>query len=147
MATLIGKQKQFGNALQALLELDYDAIEAYKKAIERLENSEYKNKLSHFCADHERHVQELRGLLVTHNLKPPEGPDIKQWLTKGKVVIANIAGDKAILKAMHSNVKDANIAYEHVNRREDVWSDAHDTLSRAWADEKRHKAWIEQALA
>lgn len=43
MATLVGTQKNFADALKALIELDYDAIEAYKAAIDRLENENYKN--------------------------------------------------------------------------------------------------------
>ncbi|MBS0184905.1 MAG: DUF2383 domain-containing protein [Proteobacteria bacterium] len=70
MATLVGTQTKFSDALKSLLELDYDAIEAYKAAIERLENQTYKDKLTEFQEDHERHVEELSALLYYfHKLK------------------------------------------------------------------------------
>ena len=42
MATLVGTQTKFVDALKELAELDHDAIEAYEAAINRLENEFYK---------------------------------------------------------------------------------------------------------
>lgn len=141
--TSIGKEDEFEIAVQNLVELDYDAIEAYNTAINKLENKEFKSKLEEFKKDHERHVKELSDLLKKHNIKVPEGPDLKQWLTKGKVIIGNLLGDKAILSAMISNEIDTNAAYENINNREDIWEDAKEILKRGLKDEKSHKAWLD----
>jgi len=143
MVTLVGMQGNFESALKELVELDYDAIEAYEAAINRLENGRYKDVLNGFKADHQRHVTDLSGLLKKHNQEPPTGPSIgKQWLTKGKVVLANLVGDDAILAAMSSNEDDTNTAYERMNERLDKWEDAVEILKRGLTDEKRHKAWL-----
>lgn len=146
MATRVGTQEQFVDALYELCELDYDAVEAYQAAINRLDNNQYKNQLQQFKADHERHIREIKNLLKQHNAEFPEGPSSKQLLAQGKVVLANLFGDDAILKAMLSNEEDTNTAYERLNSRTDEWEDAKDILRRGLEDERRHKQWIEQTL-
>lgn len=42
MVTLVGMQDDFGTTLKDLVELEYDAVEAYEAAINRLDNKEYK---------------------------------------------------------------------------------------------------------
>jgi bacterioferritin (cytochrome b1) len=147
MVTKVGMQISFSSALQDLLALDYDAIEAYETAINKLENTNYKEKLTEFKADHERHIKEITTILGLHNEKIPTGPDAKQWLTKGKVILANLMGDEAILSAMKSNEGDTNTAYQRMNERDDIWEDAVEMLAKGWEDEKRHKAWLENILS
>jgi len=145
MATLVGMQSEFSSALKDLIELDYDAIEAYETAINRLESEAYKNQLKDFAEDHKRHVRELTNLLERHNEDAPTSASLgKQWLTKGKVVLANLIGDEAILAAMKSNEEDTNTAYERMNERDDKWEDSLDILRRGLEDERRHRAWLSQ---
>lgn len=144
MATLVGTQANFADALRELVELDFDAIEAYEAAINRVTKESYKDKLSEFKQDHERHVKELNEVLWAHGEKPVEGPDAKKWLAQGKVVLANLMGDEAILQAMRTNEEDTNTAYERLNEHEDKWSDAVEPLRKGFEDEKRHKKWIEE---
>ncbi len=49
-------------------------------------------------------------------------------LHKGKVVLANLMGDEAILSAMLSNEEDTNTAYKKMNERTDIWDEAIDVL-------------------
>jgi rubrerythrin len=144
MTTYVGTQTHFSDALKALVELDYDAIEAYEAAINRLENQEYIEKMQSFMEDHRRHVEELQILLESHNETCPTGPSLgKQWITKGKVVFADLMGDTTILKAMASNEEDTNDAYERMTKRQDQWSDARELLERGLEDERRHKQWLD----
>lgn len=145
MVTMVGTQTEFSAAVKELIELDYDAVEAYEAAILRLENTVYKGKLSEFMEDHKHHIQEFSSLLKKHNCDIPTGPSTaKQWLAKGKVVLANLVGDNAILSAMLSNEEDTNTAYERMNERTDKWDDAKDIIKQGLEDEKRHKKWFEQ---
>jgi rubrerythrin len=146
MVTLVGTQTTFLDAVKDLLELDYDAIEAYKAAIERIENQDYKSKLVEFKADHERHTEELSQLIRELGDEPPKGPSAKQYLTKGKVVIANLIGDNAILLAMKDNEEDTNTAYERLNTHKHKPDMANDVLSRGRADEGRHREWLNRTL-
>jgi rubrerythrin len=146
MVTFVGTQENFATAVKKLVELNLDAIEAYKAAIERLDNQEYKNKLSEFKTDHERHVRDLSSLLNIHGESAPTEPSAKHWLTEGKVALANLVGDNAILMAMRSNEIDTNTAHERVRDHTHKWKDAEELLNRAVEDEHKHKEWLNQAL-
>jgi hypothetical protein len=146
MVTLVGLQTSFASAVLDLIELEYDAKEAYEAAINRLQNQEYIAKLNEFLADHERHIKELTSLAATHAQQPPTGPSGKQWLTKGKVLLANLISDEAILRAMRSNEIDTNAAYDRMSDYDDIWPDAKEFVTRAFADERRHKAWFDKTL-
>src|SRR4051812_28599398 len=97
MATMVGNEKDVVRLLKDLIELDYDAIEAYRAAIDRIEDPTDKTQLRRFLEDHERHVSELSVLIRNVGEEPPQGADIKAILTKGKVVIGGLMGDRAIL--------------------------------------------------
>jgi rubrerythrin len=142
MVTFVGTQVSFADSIRELIELDNAAVEAYEAAIDRLENITYKRKLEEFRDDHNRHIRELSDLLKKHSESLPSMGSVKELLTKGKVIIANLVGDKAVLMAMASNEVDTNTAYERMNSREDKWVDAIDILKKGLADEKRHAAWL-----
>jgi rubrerythrin len=146
MTTMVGKQNDFMKALQELLELDYDAIEAYETAINRIEDSEFKSKLNDFKMDHQRHVTDISALLRSHNAKVPNGPDLKQWLTKGKVVLGGMIGDNAILTAMLTNEEDTNTAYSRMIAHPEIWKEATPIIENGLRDEKRHKNWLESVI-
>jgi uncharacterized protein (TIGR02284 family) len=147
MATLIGKETNIVDLLIHLMELDYDVIAAYMIAVDRLEHPGYKARMREFLADHERHIQDLYPVVIDLGGTPPQEGDIKAVLTQGKVRIAQIAGDTGILAAMRSNEDDTNTAYERALIRLDVPSRIRVILEQNLADERRHRAWIEDCLA
>jgi uncharacterized protein (TIGR02284 family) len=147
MATLVGTQKDLVTALDALLELDYDAIEAYRAAIDRVRDPSDKAQLTAFMADHHRHTRELAPFVAQLGGSPSVGPDFKQWLTKGKVAIMALVGEDAVLFAMRTNEEDTNTAYERILQRRDLPFDIRIVLSNNYVDELRHKAWLEARLA
>lgn len=150
MVTLVGTQTEFKKVIKELIELEYDAIEAYKLAIEKLKEVNYKNKLEEFLIDHKRHVAEIKQAYINKLDLPGSGDFIKGNLAKLKVVIANAIGsDKSILKAMLTNELDTNIAYERVNNHPQKPDDSKITLilQLAYEDEKRHKAWLTSETA
>jgi uncharacterized protein (TIGR02284 family) len=146
MATMVGTQTEISKFLISLTELEYDAIEAYRAAVDRLDTPEFQAQLRMFQSDHERHVVELDRMLQEMNVEPPKGGDIKRVLTKGKVVLADLAGDRAILMAMKTNEDDTNTAYERAVNRGDLPASVRAVMSSHLADERRHRAWIEQQL-
>lgn len=130
--------------LNDLIELDYDAIEAYQEAIERLENGSYRMKLQEFREDHERHTRNLAAHVARLGGTPATGPDLMRHLTKGKVVIADLIGqDHAILLAMRANEEVTNKRYE-VALAADLGMDpdTRSTIESNLADERRHREWI-----
>jgi uncharacterized protein (TIGR02284 family) len=146
MATMVGKENNPLHMLYKLIELDYDAIDAYDAAIERVQDGVTKSALAGFKADHERHVRDLGAVLRSMGFEAAQHGDIKRVLTKGKVLIGNIAGDRGILMAMKANEDDTNNAYDRAVNRSDIAVDVKSLLERNLADERRHRAWIEQRL-
>lgn len=146
MATLVGMERDLSSLLEDLIELDFDAVEAYQAAIDRLEDATAREKLTEFKGDHVRHTEELGKLLRESGREPPKKGDIKRILTKGKVVIAGLAGDKAILMAMKTNEDDTNKAYERAVNNDAAPATIKEVLRANLADERRHRQWIEDRL-
>jgi rubrerythrin len=144
--TLAGTQSDPHRLLEELIKLDHDAIEAYDAAVERMEDPDIKEKLAEFRNDHMHHTENLGKFLRDAGKTPPEGPDAKRLLTKGKVVIADLAGDKALLLAMKSNEDDTNTVYERALENKNLTSDMERTVRSNLDDERRHLAWIESKL-
>lgn len=147
MATTVGTEKDILGMFCSLIELDYDAIEAYQAAIDKLGNESDKTKLREFMGDHKRHVTDLTGAVTKLGGTPPTEGDAKKFLTKGKVQIMSLGGDNAILAAMKSNEEDTNIAYERAFKRDDLPIEYQDIIKNAFNDEKKHKAWLESRLS
>jgi rubrerythrin len=147
MTTLVGLQTDLNSLLKRLVELDYDAIEAYDVAIQRVHSDDYRAQLRAFRSDHLRHVEELSRVLRDSGREPPKGPDFKRVLTQGKVVLASLIGDRAVLFAMKTNETDTNVAYERAAAHEAVPAPVRELLRRGLRDERRHRAWMERELA
>jgi len=146
MATTVGTEKNPIDLFNSLIELDYDAIEAYKAAIDRVEDANDKAKLREFMADHQQHVTDLSFLVRAMGGEPKREGDIKQLLTKGKVVLAGLIGDRVVLGAMKTNEDDTNEAYERAVQHAGVTEEARRVLEKNLGDERRHRAWIEERL-
>ena len=140
MVTTIGLNPDFKIVLRNLIALDFDAIEAYQEAVERLEDAGLKSKLQEFMMDHQRHTQELSALAASMGVEAPTGPDMKAMLTKGKVMMADMFGDKAILMAMKTNEEDTNTAYDRAFNHDALPAQAREIIERNFADERRHRA-------
>lgn len=146
MATFVGTQKDLGPMLNSLIELEYDAVAAYEVAIDKLQTLAYKEQLREFMGDHQRHIIDLKPHAAHLGIDVANGPDIKQLLTSGKVLAAQIAGDRGILYAVRSNEQDTNRAYERAMAHEDASPDLLGVLETAFADARRHRAWISRCL-
>ena len=142
MVTTVGTESTYKDLVEDLLLLEHDAIAAYESTISRLENPQWKQTVASFKADHDRHVQELRQLASAIGATQHSEGDMKQMLTTGKVALASIMGDSAILGAMRTNEEDTVTAYERAARHSDVPADARPIFDRAHQDELRHRAWM-----
>jgi len=146
MATMIGNYKEIARLLNSLIELDYDAIAAYRAAIVKLDNAEDKAVLRGFMADHERHIVDLRPFVERFGEKAAAGTNAMVILTKGMVVIAGLMGDRAILEAMKTNEDQTNRRYEKATSRTDLPTELMEVLQKNLSDERRHRAYIVQRL-
>ncbi len=146
MTTTVGTETTLESLLEDLVQLDYDAADAYQAAIDRLENSSYRTRLTEFKRDHLRHITELGDILSSMGRSPPKEGDMKALLAKGKVVIAGLMGDEAILQAMRTNEADTNTAYERAVNFNGLQANTREVLQHGLADERRHCEWILEQL-
>jgi uncharacterized protein (TIGR02284 family) len=146
MVTTVGTETTLEDLLEDLIQLDYDAADAYQAAIDRLENKQFRDALAEFKRDHLRHIAELSDILSGMGRTPPKEGDMKGILTKGKVVIGGLLGDESILQAMRSNEADTNTAYERAVQFPGLPSNTREVLERGLEDERRHCQWILDTL-
>ena len=147
MTTFVGTQKELVTVLNQLLELDFDAIEAYRTAIARLKDEGDRRQLASFMADHQRHTLDLTAMVQRLGHAPSAGPDLKKLLTAGKVLLGSFVSDTALLFAMRTNEDDTNKAYERAVSRRDLSIAMREILERNLQDERRHRSWIMERVA
>ena len=145
MATTIGTESTIDDLVRNLILLEHDAIAAYETTIDRLESAEAKSQVGSFLEDHRRHLTELNTIATSLGVEPPREGDAKQFLTTGKVALADLMGDSAVLKAMKTNEDDTVTAYERASRHDDAKPESRAVFEKAHQDELRHRAWMESA--
>jgi rubrerythrin len=147
MAEMTMDPRRMARHINSLIELDYDAIEAYEAAVARLGDAGDRTQLEGFLGDHRRHVADLAPLVVELGEEPAKQADFKMILAKGKVVLGALAGDRAILEAMKSNEETTTKVYQRAAGEPGLSSRVREVLDRNFADEQRHLAWITRRLA
>lgn len=146
MTTTVGTENTLESLLEDLVQLDYDAADAYQAAIDRLKDARFRSTLAEFKRDHLRHITEVGDILSSMGRTPPKEGDMKALLAKGKVVIAGLMGDEAILQAMRTNEADTNTAYERAVQFKGLQANTREVLQRGLEDERRHCEWILEQL-
>ncbi|MGH7435183.1 MAG: DUF2383 domain-containing protein [Polyangiaceae bacterium] len=146
MGEMIASEEQIVKNLRSLIALDYDAIEAYQAAIDRLHSALDQDQLRSFLSDHRRHVFELSPLVAELHGQPVTEADFRRVLTKGKVVLGGIIGDRGVLEAMMSNEEATTKAYHKASMERGMPPRVRAVIERNLSDERRHLAWIQERL-
>ncbi len=133
--------------LNDLIELEYTSIQAYEGAIERLDRSEHQRQIAEFKENRERHTRELDHLVRELHGKPVNGALISNVVTPWKIALTDLLGDKAVLNAMKRYEEDTTKAYERAVKRRNLPQPAVQVIQNALADERRHRDWLEKAIA
>lgn len=133
--------------LNDLIKLDVDAIGAYQQAIAACHENVIKQRLTAFQEDHRRHVDDLTRLVRNHGGEPAAArPDVKGFFLAGMTAIRGATGTEGALKAMERNEKLTNKNYDEAARDPDLPGDVRVLIQRNLADERRHLAFIQDAL-
>lgn len=135
----------------ALIQLDIDATRALEQAIRGIEPEHpgLKRQLGIFRAEHERHVLELAALLsVRGHQPPPFRRDLRGVIVEGLTAARAAFGTLPALKAVRQMELRTNRRYEEGRRILDGLPPQMQLLiRRSHEDERRHLAFVEQALA
>lgn len=138
--------KDIADKLKSICQLDIDAIHAYIKANDHIEQMDIKSTIAKFQGDHERHVKDLSDMIRSYEAEPPEfSKDFKGFLLQAFAAIRGITGTEGALKALKGGEKMTNNAY-HDAVSQDFPPMVMVLLRRNYDDEQRHLNYIEQAL-
>lgn len=130
-----------------LLKLDVDAARAYDEAIEKIDEEDIRLQLGKYRDDHHRHVSEITALINDMGGQAPEpDQDFKGKLIEGVTALRSGMGTDSALKAMRMNEQLTNRTYENAVEWA-VSTEAHEFIRRGYEDERKHLAYIEQALS
>lgn len=143
MVTMVGNEDDIKDLVTNLIYLEHDAIAAYDSCGERLDDETLRARIAEFKSDHLQHLEVLRRIASETGAEAPVEGDMKQMLTTGKIVVADILGDGAILKAMKTNEDDTVTAYERASRHPDAIPESKAFFMQAHQDELRHREWME----
>lgn len=143
MVTTVGTEGSFTDLVTNLIYLERDAIAAYDTSIEQLLDETARQQVAQFKADHLQHLEVLKEMALEAGAEAPAEGDMKQMLTTGKVALAGLAGDGAVLTAMKTNEDDTVTAYERAARHEGAQPKSVAFFEKALADEQRHRTWME----
>lgn len=143
MVTMVGNESSIEKLVTNLIYLEHDAIAAYESTIERLDDKTLSSQVETFRQDHLQHLSVLNEMARELGVDAPTGGDMKQMLTTGKIAMADLMGDAAILKAMKTNEDDTVTAYERAANHQDAVPKSKAFFQKALADEQRHRAWMD----
>lgn len=134
--------------LNALIQLDYDAIQAYDRAIAKVDSEMIKRDLESFRRDHERHIIDLSECVRDIGGVPEElGRDFKGVLLEGLTALRSVTGTAGALKAMKTNEEITNRVYDEALGSIALPANIRRVVERNRDDERRHLAYIQRALA
>ena len=132
--------------LYDLIELDRDMIESYQRAVKKLSDFTLRSELHVFIDDYDRQVNELTPALQAMGVTPTRHASLRTILETGKIALAGLLGDRAILSTMKSNetraVKEYERACEQLARRRPLIG----TLTRGLGVARNHRRFIEDQL-
>lgn len=132
--------------LNDLLQLDHDAVAAYKLAIAELDSPRLKSELQAHLNDHERHIEELeRHIDRMGGMKMPM-PHLSGVFKLAVQSAVAAGGDRAVLLAFKANEMQVRDKYGRAAEENEMPIDVRDTVSRAAADERRHYDWAVRSL-
>ena len=139
--------KKVIDELRSLIKTDIDAAHAYRQAIPEIDAPEIQAELGRFLDDHERHVMELTDALRGLGAEAPEYTrSFTGFIISGFTAIRAAMGIEGALKAMRTNEKLTNKAYADAAKM-DFPPSVLSIVQRNCDDEKRHLAYVEQAIS
>lgn len=133
-------------SLLRLLQIDREALATYQAAAKRLEGAEVRRGLEGFVADCRRHLDELER--CAHAGAPPDeqATQERQLLRAGRMMLAQVLGDRAVLRTLRDVVRIGTAAYAEALADGSLGPSARAVVARAARDERRHRRWLRHAL-
>jgi bacterioferritin (cytochrome b1) len=136
------------DVLNDLIQLEYDTMAAYRAALDRIDSVNARRELAQFFGDHEAHARSLASCVERYGGRAKTGGDLKQLWTRGRVILADLAGDEAVLAALRRLESEVHRAYERAQHDLRMVGDAPlaAAFDAALAHEDHHVLWLGHAI-
>lgn len=140
------KNQEIVTKLTKLIQLDIDAAEAYKQALQKIDHMAIHTSICQFREDHLRHIDNLSAAIQELGGKVPDyKQDLKGYLIEGFTALRSVTGTEGALKAMQGNEKLTNRVYGEATKL-DLPTHIMQLVQQNYSDEQRHLRYIEQVL-
>jgi len=132
--------------LNALIQLDFDAIVSYEHAIEHCDDRQVAHDLEAFRIDHQRHIYDLaRAIRALDGTPIDVHRDLKGVVAESITTLRSRSGTLGALRAMRTNERFTNYTYRR------AWNTAVAPIARVvidqnYADEQRHLSVIQSHI-
>jgi len=138
--------RDLAKLLNHLLRLGHDLMGAYEAAIGHIEDDALKIELRLLEGAHGRQMRELGGAVETLAGQPASHRDVRALVEQGRVYVAALAGDEAVLNAMAKNEAALADAYRAAQGHAGLPEDIRAIIARAITDESKHRAFYDELL-
>jgi uncharacterized protein (TIGR02284 family) len=128
--------------LNDLLQLDFDAVEAYDETLAHLENQEWAETVALFRRDHERHIRDLTAFVRRCGGAPKETPHVTGPFKKALISVGAAGGDVGILRAFRVNEGQVRAKYDKYAARQEYPAEVAEIIRLNAQDERRHYEWV-----
>ncbi|MFP4162929.1 MAG: ferritin-like domain-containing protein [Chitinispirillaceae bacterium] len=140
------ENKEIIKKLSSLMKLDYDATQAYEKALDNISDMDIKARIRKYHDDHMRHVDNLSDIITGLGGTPPErSSDIRGLFLSGVAALQGITGTGGALKSLQSGEKITNKSYNDAVHQ-DFPLDIKNVLEGNFRDEQIHMEYINSML-
>lgn len=132
--------------LKHLLHLANDLCLAYGTAIPRIENRALRETFQKFDKSHDRYRVELAESIVALGSTAPCTGDLHGLVERGRVLLADLSGDSAIVQAMAVNEEELSSALRTAKHHVGLPPKLVDLLDRAIQHEHHHRRFYDDTL-
>ena len=135
----------FQGLVSGLILLERDAIGAYVRIVDRLEDAGAKEEIACFLQNRHRRLAELTKVVFSLKIGAPRECDATSYLTTGRITLGSLVGDGALLKAMASGESQTVAAYERASTHPEASPEHRALFEQALRDALQHSSWTERA--
>ncbi len=143
--TRFGDRELF-RLLKRILFLANDLCLAYGTAIRRIDEDSIRETLIEMDKSHDRYRVELSDFICELGYDAPDTGGLHGVVERGRVIVADLSGDGAILRAMAKNEAELLAAYEEAAQQSGLPQKISEFLARAVLYEKTHRQYFDDAL-
>ena len=131
--------------VSGLILLERDAIGAYVRIVDRLEDAGARQEIGRFLQNRHRRLAELTKMVLRLRFGAPRECDATTYLTTRRATLGGLVGDGALLKAMAAGESETVAAYERASTHPEALPEHRAVFEQALRDALQHSSWTEQA--